>query len=278
MWRIFDDWGAKSNSEHKSVKASASEVLHLYALLRHWVETRLPLGDDRIAQAMESFLAVCKAVDIILLAKRLCISPAVASDKLSAALEEFMRLHRSAHGDLHMRPKHHWAFDVAEQLGADATVFDAFVIERLHLRVRSVAENVKRLQTFERSVLSGIVNEHSRRTQENCVGGGLLGKVAPFPQLPSALVSDKLELGGFRAAVGDYVFCNEELGVVVACCIDDSELFLVVDVAQRVTNHSVHSSTWSVRAPRRQVWRVADTTECATWLHRHDDEVVAIHM
>ena len=58
------------------MKRSASEALSLYGMLRHFFDCRLPTTsapdvDHRIANNMLSFRLACKAVDILLLCKRL---------------------------------------------------------------------------------------------------------------------------------------------------------------------------------------------------------------
>ncbi len=71
---------------HGAVKCSASELLCLYGLLRHFAEVRLgdatrratdaarrttdAGSDDPIAGELLSFMLMCKAVDILLFAKR----------------------------------------------------------------------------------------------------------------------------------------------------------------------------------------------------------------
>ena len=61
-----------------------------------------------------------------------------------------------------LKPKHHWAFDVAECLASDESKFllDTFGTERMHRRAKSVAENCTRLDVFEVYVMSGLVNMH----------------------------------------------------------------------------------------------------------------------
>lgn len=276
MDRLFDDYGAKANAEHDTIKASASEVLSLYGALRHFVETRLP-DDPRVQPHVEAFLAACKCVDVILLAKRGAISRTQARSSLVAAVSEHMRLHLAAFGDRLVRPKHHWAFDVAQQVGDSDYVFDAFIVERLHLRVKGIADLVANTTAFERSVLSGVANEHIRRGQACQAGGGLLGAFAQHPQVPGVLVADRLELGGVRAAVGDYLFRSDIAGLVVACCLADGDLSLVVDVCQKVRDLSTHSSLWR-KGGARQAWPLAEVSECVSWLDAGDDGVVVIQM
>jgi hypothetical protein len=57
--RVFNESGARHNSEHQHLKCSASEVLSLYGLLRHFVDSRLA-GDRRVAAEVLSFKLACK--------------------------------------------------------------------------------------------------------------------------------------------------------------------------------------------------------------------------
>ena len=57
---------------------------------------------------------------------------------MKAAVSDHMRKHLAAYGDANIKPKHHWMFDVAEQLATHPCVLDAFITERLHLRVKAI--------------------------------------------------------------------------------------------------------------------------------------------
>ena len=41
LWRVFDSHRS-SGGEHEKIRASSSELLGLYGLLRHFVETQVP--------------------------------------------------------------------------------------------------------------------------------------------------------------------------------------------------------------------------------------------
>jgi hypothetical protein len=200
-----------------------------------------------------------------------------ASARMREAMTVYFRFHKAAHGATKIRPKHHWAFDVADQLASDTVVFDAFVIERLHLRVRPLADNVKRLDTWERSVLGGVLNSHIRSANNaNCkvLGGGLVGKSATHHLLPGSTLADNLELGGFRAAVGDVVCSSDSAGTVVACSVFEGELWLIVDAWQLARKISAHSGEWRTDKPERQAWRAAEAEECVAWKVDHFDATV----
>ena len=67
LWRIFDHRRVSSQDPQK-VKASCKELLGVFALVRHFVEERVPMDPAHDA-ARSSFLAVCKVLDLLLTAK-----------------------------------------------------------------------------------------------------------------------------------------------------------------------------------------------------------------
>ena len=191
-----------------------------------------------------------------------------ASLRMNAAMRAYFDYHLEAYGSSRIKPKHHWAFDVADQLATDAVVFDAFVIERLHLRVRPVADNVKRLRGWERSVLSGVLNSHVRSAcEDSCkvLGAGLLGRTAEHHLFPGSTIADKMELGGFRVSVGDVVCKGDFAGEVAACIFFEGELWLAVNAWRQSRKLSAHSSTWRTESCQLQTWRASEADECVAW-------------
>ena len=70
-------------------------------------------------------------IHLILRAKRDMLSNQTASVMLEDAVARHMDLHIAAYGLGHIKPKHHWVHDVAQQMPKCPCVVDAFVIERL---------------------------------------------------------------------------------------------------------------------------------------------------
>ena len=102
-------------------------------------------------------------MDLILYAKRETACPRELAAPLMQACREHLRLHKAAYGTEFLKPKHHWLLDIPAQFFRDDIVLDAFVIERLHLAVKGVAENIKNTTAFEMSVLSGLLNVQFRK-------------------------------------------------------------------------------------------------------------------
>lgn len=169
LYRVFDSFRASSSTEHDKLKCSASELLGLYGLVRFFFEAHVPREAALEAKRL-SFDAACKVLDLILIAKRGLASPRAAAGPLLEACRAHLQLHKAAYGSWFIKPKHHWLLDIPPQMHRDNLIIDAFVIERNHLVVKAVAENVRNTSTFERSVLAGMLNAQFRKASDAMTG------------------------------------------------------------------------------------------------------------
>lgn len=69
LYRVFDVYRSSASTEADRLKSSASELLGLYGLLRHFVEVHVGRRDD-IAAQREVFDQACTMLDLIMSAKR----------------------------------------------------------------------------------------------------------------------------------------------------------------------------------------------------------------
>ena len=69
-----------------------------------------------------------------------------------------------------------------------------------------------------------------------------------------------------------------ELGVVVACCQDESGLCVIVEKANLVRDVSEHSSIWRMDQHAREIWQAHEVIPCAAWKFESDVEVTVIAM
>ena len=206
--KLFDQHRQEVHEEHRTIKAGMSELLGLYALLRHFLESRVP-PRSAIAHDIHLFALASKAVDLILAAKKRRVRVAEAGAELLSVLEQYMRLRVEARGNRRITPKSHWAFDIAQCMVADDFLVDAFTLERLHRRVKPIAEHCKNLRQFEATVMAGTTSFHigcmlqEAHWSSNC---HMVGKVAAVPGAQSIAASDKVEYCGEVIAVGSFVF------------------------------------------------------------------------
>lgn len=264
LHRIFSHY-RESAADPVKIKASCSELLGLYGLLRHFVEINVPAGGGSVL-ARDAFFAACGVVDLLLEAKRVNTAPGDAATRLETATVRYLDLHIQAHGTGWVRPKHHWMLDIPAQVRRSGCIIDAFVIERHHLIVKAVAEQVKRTTAFERSVLSGVLNVMCNSSDEESHADGLRGRQAKLPSSHNVVVADALRSFGVDIAVGDVVRCGNLLGIARACVREADTLAVavtVLDVIARPTAH--HARCKLVEGRGLEVWSPADVCQCNAW-------------
>lgn len=188
------------------VKCSASELLGLHSLLRHFVQTRVD-PQPGVEKELASFAAACRCIDLLLLAKRGVAASGEVAEALARASAEHLELHKAAYGTAHLRPKHHWVMDVPAQLRRDGLVLDSFIIERIHLQVKSIAEHIRNTSCYERSVLAGVLNLQAKRLSKALQQVGLEGRQVLWPGTQDVLVSDRMGYLGLKVARGCVAAC-----------------------------------------------------------------------
>ena len=236
-------------------------MLGLYSLFRHWVEH--VLEDDRLALERDSFAKACKCLDIILDAKRRLTPMRTSGQALRRALTEYVEAHKRAHQSGHIRPKLHWMFDVADQLEGDDRVWDAFIIERLHLRVKVVADRVDNTSSWEESVLSGHTAMH-RASLRGSLGFGLVGNSIELSDMPGVDIADELNYGGLHISRLDFVLALGSAGRVVACLEEAGHFYVVLRWLHKAQQLSPTSSRWDETAAHGLI-RAGNVEQCVAW-------------
>ena len=272
LYRVFDSFRSMSSDKADKLKCNASELLSLYVLIRHYAEVHIRNHED-IRLEWSSFQAACHVIDLILITKYGMTDPQQAASALRLAMTDHMRKHISAYGTSHVKPKHHWLFDCAAQVARDGLVLDAFIIERRHLAVKSIAENRKDTTWYERSVLSGVVLEHKKIIKGGIVSGCLTGRVRKLGGLTLSSAASYLAL---HISVGDVVFHGVDAGQVITCAQDQGGFVVVVQRFTLVEKVSAHSQKFIV-SDEHDVWHLGATAQCCAW-YSSGDGIIIIRM
>ena len=226
---------------------------------------------------LNSFIALCSVIDLLLAAKRRMASINQLADELDTQMSVFMQAHLEAYGDRLIKPKHHWLLDVVSQIRRHQTVLEAFIVERIHLRIKAIAEKVKKTTCFERSTLNGTLAAQLSAMEELTATNGLLGMTAPMPGVPGARVADRFEVAGIEIRVGDVVVYGEDPGIVVACAVEGGEVFAVVNALTKISSitatvgrykESVHSEVWPALSCAPAVARRCEDDLCMVVVRR----------
>lgn len=270
LHKVFDARRVASDEPEK-IKASCSELLGLYGVLRVYFAMKFDAAPE-FEQELASFRALCEAVDLILMCKRGLTHVLEAVPKLRAALQKHLELHRACYGDRYVRPKHHWLLDTVEQIARDRFVLDAFVIERTHLQVKSVAEKIKNTVAFERSVLQGVLAVTFNAAQAERQWLGLLGRTALVPGT-EARVADKGLILGLEVRVEEIVVKSAGLGKVAAFVEEAGAFFLVVHPLLVVSKIGDSASICRQTA-ELELWPALEVYPALAWMPRPDGTVL----
>ena len=271
LHRVFDSRRV-ANDEPDKLKASCSELLGIYGILRVFFEMRYS-GVDEFRLQLDSFGESCKVLDTILEFKR-GWRPISAESvaELQATMQRHLQKHIAVYGCSHIIPKHHWLIDTAAQFLQDTLVLDAFVIERTHLAVKSIADFVKNTICYERSVLTGIVC--SLGTDEDLQRTRLVGPIAHVPG-SAACVGDRAVVFGLEYQVGEVILRGEAAGLLKACAVEAGELFFLVQslqLAREVTRCcGSHGGL-----PGLLVWPAREVCHSVAWRVRTDGTLFVV--
>ena len=263
LHRVFSEYRMGRGSEEPTkLKANASECLGLYVLLRDFIETEV--GDrPELVLERQSFDAACLVIDVIMKAKLHETSMADAAVELVNAMSDFMLKHKAAYGDALLKPKHHWLWDIVDQLLRDPFVLDALIIERLHLTIRRAAENIHNLRAFEASVLSRALNEQIKKLQQ-MTQSCMLYQPTPVSVggFTDVLLGDNMQIIGMHVSVGDIIFCHEAAGKILACARQGDSFYCVVHELSHIGSTARHKSLWRLSTELR-IWPALEVLQAA---------------
>jgi hypothetical protein len=149
------------------------------------------------------------------------------------------------------------------------------VVERQHLLVKTVAENIRNTSQYEESLMSSLINVQIKTVRELHLSDELIGRTSLLEGMPGVLVADKMAIHSFTVTVDEVVLRGHEAGVVVACAREGVELFCFVapmDKLAQVTEQAAKFRRTSTLA----VWRAVDVQQCIAWKEDPDGAVLVL--
>ena len=267
LHKVFDSHRATHSEEAGAVKASCSELLGLYGILRVFFELRFA-GLEEFEKHLDSFCEACSVLDMILALRRGLqpVNPDTIAE-LQAAMGRRLEKHVGVYGDTHVLPKRHWMLDTPAQFLKKSVVLDAFVIERTHLAVKTIAEQVRNTRAFERSVLSGMLC----CLNETYLDVSLYKLVGRTSVLPGTLAraADRAVVYGMEFAVGDVILRGPAVGLLKACALEVGELTFVVQELRFAKEFTRCCGSYEQSAGL-VLWPAIETCHALTWRIRID--------
>ena len=258
LHHLFSELRDEYQSNHSKLKAMASELLCVYGLLRHWINCEL--GDEDttgLEQHMESFNMCCRLVDICMLAKHREAPLKECATMLKTAAAQHLQKHMQVYGQEHIKPKHHWVFDVADQWMVQQGVLDGFVIEKAHLRSKPIAMRIDNTKQYESGLMSGIIWNQLENAKDMDECSSRLGPSQILPGY-TAMISDSLHADGKHININDVVYRSRaEVGIVIACCEENGIFLLMVESCRLERALAIHSGVY-LHTSGRHLWKVSE--------------------
>ena len=81
------------------------------------------------------------------------------------SIKKHFDLAKLAYGSKVVLPKHHYNLHIPAQVEADRLLIDMFVIERHHIAVKRIANNIRDTRVWEESLSTSVFAWHVRRAQ-----------------------------------------------------------------------------------------------------------------
>ena len=176
------------------------------------------------------------------------IDPKATQAALMHHTEQFMLHHVLAHGQKHIKPKHHWMFGVAEMLAWDLCMVDGFAVERLHLRAKFLLEYICVPSAVADSCKNSILTRQVGRLQATDRPSRTLCGIPEHKsvEFQGCRVCDSMRIRGFELHVDDVVFDQERgcCGRVLACVEEDEHLMLLLILLCKVEDVTCVASKW----------------------------------
>jgi len=126
-------------SKPSEFKASASQCLTLYPLIRIFLLTHPLSLDDGLRRCIKSFMKLCMVLDLLLAGNR---GENLSADELETAIRVHCRAFLQAYGAEHTIPKFHYALHLPS-MARERPLISCFTHERKHRQAKQFADNQK---------------------------------------------------------------------------------------------------------------------------------------
>ena len=256
----------------------AGDYLLLAPLLAHAAETRL--ADGALQRQAASMVAKYETVLLTVRCKASSGEDLLAlCGELRLALSRHLQRRGEAYGPTAFKPKHHYNMHTPSQAEADGAVYDMFLLERHHKRLKVLVENNCQLETFERASMRAATTAAHAELQRPA-GTILGGFEADTQAVADAVVGQRLAARCGRSfAAGDLVQFGRsrqgDVGEVTACFLRGGRYQLRVNVFGKRSQTNLHARLFE-RPGFLKTWYADDCYSLAAWYRDSAADVVAL--
>jgi len=213
--KLFDAAAIRSHLAANAFKSTASELLTLAPVVNFYMTT-VAARQGILLPIVRSLVAGFDALSLLQTVRHGCVTPDVLRDGIRNHLELF----KTAYGDAHVRPKHHYACHLARMLELFGTLVSCLAMERLHKVAKRYVAPRRNTTGYELCTLEDVTLQqfHDRQADflaVNCLVEGhelhaqnSLNKalLQMYPLEPKPLVARILATSYGQVALEDVVF------------------------------------------------------------------------
>ena len=241
LWRAFDECRLDDDGSVDKLRCSASECLGLFSLMRYYFERKMSTRADLQAN-WDSFNSCCDLLSFILAVRNKEFRPCDAAPTLEQKIATYLRFHVACYGDSHLKPKHVWLWALVLHWRRDKHVYDAFIIERLHLICKAIATRCDNTSSFEKSVLSGVINDIIFGLHNMAGPCSFVGKT--WKVLDNTMCGTCMNVWGATFTVGDIIVHGGIPCELLSCILEGGRYYGVVEFFQLIRTYTSYGKKW----------------------------------
>ena len=151
-------------------KATASEGLTLYPIVRKWCQHVL-MPSDRCIKEAESFIKLCDVLDLLRNSRNGVV---INVPDLRLATHAWLSKHKEAYGDGHWIPKMHYALHFPEMLARRRFLFACWVHERHHKVIKRFVGDHRNTTSLERALCEELIAQKNHEFEKDVLVFGLV--------------------------------------------------------------------------------------------------------
>ena len=280
MKAAFTKSRENASREAKTFKASASEILSVYPLIRHFANTVLP--DDVLVEQRLSLSSSLKVLDMLMACKR---GQQIDENALREAMLHHFQVHVRVYGEGGIVPKYHHQLHIPSQAAAANVIADTFVLERKHQIPKQFADKHKISKNYERHVLQLVLLNQRRQARDKQFGDVLLGDQEICAWLAKSLgggrayIASRMAFKGATHTADDFVLLgNGKALQVLACGSCDSSLCLIGKVYHCIEKKRTSSKFEAADDLQMAAWIMREPVEQPfVWSAASDSRVTVLH-
>ncbi|CAK0824718.1 unnamed protein product [Prorocentrum cordatum] len=271
---------ARENASKEHWRSSASELLCIYPLVRHFACIVILPNFDELRDEVASLCHCFAVIDKIQRAK----AGDIDASALGAAVDRHADAHEKAYGADNWKPKFHLATHIPEQVEKFDVVLDCFVVERSHLLPKMILDNQDILKGFEKAAISRVLLARLQELESFDERPGLRGGDAELSPLLAEAVGGDVVLSssaafkGLLVWAGDVVRMQNNFLCVAALGQRGDDLFILGHECVVIEKRTPNASVLRKDGELLLAWWSGESVEmCHAWSELASGDILALH-